>query len=282
MIIPHDSTEIRHQVQNVARHSGYDPARHPHYKQPSTYIASWEGLGKHEGKEDAEDTAHAHAEHYKEHGSLPIHDHDHLRNFAVDAAGLAVTQHHHFARPRPSSLDVSRYGTPNPIHERPSTTISSASGYHKGYGNSYRKAFLSHYQTAIKQHLGAKVAATIKPAADANYYFKSVTNYTPLIRSLAKAVTNPQPTRRFEFVRDIDVSGTSGTGVPIVGLQFPDGRVAARWVTQKNPNSTELWDSIEDFEQIHGHGGASWVRWLDDEQGRQLAKPVMQQIGKAK
>lgn len=68
--------------------------------------------------------------------------------------------------------------------------------------------------------------------------------------------------RRFELHRDTDVSGISGIGVVADGVVFPDGRVATRWrgvIAQ-----TCVWDSIEHVEQIHGHGGATRLVWLDE------------------
>jgi hypothetical protein len=67
--------------------------------------------------------------------------------------------------------------------------------------------------------------------------------------------------RRFELLRDIDVSGVSGTGLVAWGVQFPDGKVATRW--NGEIAQTCVWDCIEDVEAIHGHNGATRVKWLD-------------------
>lgn len=75
-----------------------------------------------------------------------------------------------------------------------------------------------------------------------------------------------QPTqmRRFYFERNNDVSGTSGTGMVAEGVQFSDGRVALRWITNAGmPSSTVVYDSIGDAETIHGHGGGTKVVWVD-------------------
>jgi hypothetical protein len=61
----------------------------------------------------------------------------------------------------------------------------------------------------------------------------------------------------FELVRYTDISGVSGTGVVAEGCVFTDGSVALRW-HGANP-STDL-DSIL---AVHGHCGATVVRWLD-------------------
>ena len=65
--------------------------------------------------------------------------------------------------------------------------------------------------------------------------------------------------RTFYLVRDVDVSGVSGTGRPAQGVQFDDGTCAMRWLT--GVNSTGFYNSIEDLIFIHGHNGASKVEW---------------------
>lgn len=64
----------------------------------------------------------------------------------------------------------------------------------------------------------------------------------------------------FELIRDVDVSGVSGTGVIAEGVQFSDGTVALRWVVGSY-RSTSLWTSIEAVLAIHGHGGATYAEW---------------------
>jgi len=69
--------------------------------------------------------------------------------------------------------------------------------------------------------------------------------------------------RRFVLDRAVDVSGVSGTGVVAEGVAFSDGTVALRWVTEW-PTSVVFHDrGIEAVEHVHGHGGATSVRWLD-------------------
>lgn len=69
--------------------------------------------------------------------------------------------------------------------------------------------------------------------------------------------------RRFELFRHTDMSGVSGTGVVAEGIQFSDGSVAVRW-KGANP-STAAWDSLAGVIAVHGHNGATEIRWLDDE-----------------
>jgi hypothetical protein len=65
--------------------------------------------------------------------------------------------------------------------------------------------------------------------------------------------------RTFKLVRTEDVTGVSGTGVVAEGVVFEDGSAAMRWKTETA--STAVYDSIEDVERIHGHGGSTKVRF---------------------
>lgn len=67
--------------------------------------------------------------------------------------------------------------------------------------------------------------------------------------------------RRFELVRDEDVSGLSGTGVVVEGVLWTDGTVSTRWRGQVH--SFGNWNSMENLVSVHGHQGKTWVNWLD-------------------
>lgn len=66
--------------------------------------------------------------------------------------------------------------------------------------------------------------------------------------------------RLFVLVREVDVSGQSGTGIVAEGVEYSDGHVAMRWLTETA--STAFYDSVEDVETIHGHGGVTKVAFL--------------------
>jgi hypothetical protein len=66
---------------------------------------------------------------------------------------------------------------------------------------------------------------------------------------------------RFVLDRREDISGISGTGVVAEGVMFSDGTSVLRWVVGKR--STAVYDCMEDLVAIHGHHGATQVRWLD-------------------
>jgi hypothetical protein len=65
----------------------------------------------------------------------------------------------------------------------------------------------------------------------------------------------------FELVRYTDISGVSGTGIVAEGCVFTDGSVALRWHGD-NP-STAIWPDIDSVLAVHGHCGATVIRWLE-------------------
>jgi hypothetical protein len=67
--------------------------------------------------------------------------------------------------------------------------------------------------------------------------------------------------RRFTLVRTEDVSGVSGTGTVVEGVEFSDGSVVLRWLGPRS--STVFWKNIEDAIGIHGHDGRTTVVWQD-------------------
>lgn len=79
--------------------------------------------------------------------------------------------------------------------------------------------------------------------------------------------------RRFKLVRYEDESGTSGTGVVAVGVEYPDGAVHMQW---RNDDNEDLEtrsngcafkpapDGIEATREIHGHGGKTEVVMIDE------------------
>jgi hypothetical protein len=67
--------------------------------------------------------------------------------------------------------------------------------------------------------------------------------------------------RRFWLDRQTDVSGVSGTGEVAEGIQFTDGSVALRWISATP--CTAVFDRLDQVAAVHGHGGATSIRWLD-------------------
>ena len=68
--------------------------------------------------------------------------------------------------------------------------------------------------------------------------------------------------RRWALVRLEDASGVSGTGVVAWGIEFPDGLCVYRWTTK--PRTTQVAPTPQAIWKIHGHGGKTELRWVDE------------------
>lgn len=69
--------------------------------------------------------------------------------------------------------------------------------------------------------------------------------------------------KRFQLVRDVDVSGVSGTGIVAEGVVWDNNKATVHWFGARQ--SIVQWDSIEDAIAIHGHGGATRFVWIDED-----------------
>jgi len=69
----------------------------------------------------------------------------------------------------------------------------------------------------------------------------------------------PLAPRIFDLVRHRDETGVSGTGKVAEGVLFADGQCVMRWCT--STRSTAIYETIADLIRIHGHNGATQVRW---------------------
>lgn len=76
-------------------------------------------------------------------------------------------------------------------------------------------------------------------------------------------VANKSGPRCFQLVRHIDVSGISGTGVVAEGVEWSDGTVALHW-GGRYPTTTVWPDGVHALLTVHGHNGATTIRWLDE------------------
>lgn len=66
----------------------------------------------------------------------------------------------------------------------------------------------------------------------------------------------------FRLVREVDVTGVSGTGIVAEGVEFSDGTVALRWLSA-NPTSVVFHDhGIASVVAVHGHDGATHIEWV--------------------
>lgn len=68
--------------------------------------------------------------------------------------------------------------------------------------------------------------------------------------------------RRFHLIRKVDHSGVSGTGKVAEGIEWTNGKVDMCWLGTFH--IIEQADSIHVIEAVHGHGGSSYIEWLDE------------------
>ncbi len=77
--------------------------------------------------------------------------------------------------------------------------------------------------------------------------------------------------RRFVLYRHEDECHVSGTGLVAEGIQFSSGRCVIAWLT--DTPSIDVYDSIADIEKVHGHGGKTVVKWVDEGAPDTVARP---------
>ena len=70
--------------------------------------------------------------------------------------------------------------------------------------------------------------------------------------------------RRFVLVRNVDVSGVSGTGVVAEGVRWTNGTASVCW-RGEHPSIVAWPRGMTSVQFVHGHGGNSVVAWLDEE-----------------
>ncbi len=61
----------------------------------------------------------------------------------------------------------------------------------------------------------------------------------------------PHGMRRFTMGREFDYSGVSGTGIVLEGVQFSTGVVVIHWLTPPPRGSISIFDSLQQFLEIH-------------------------------
>ncbi len=67
--------------------------------------------------------------------------------------------------------------------------------------------------------------------------------------------------RRFVLQRDVDKTGTSGTGVVAEGVCFSNGKVALHWLSHLG--AVNVYDSMDVTQALHGHEGSTQIVWVD-------------------
>jgi hypothetical protein len=76
--------------------------------------------------------------------------------------------------------------------------------------------------------------------------------------------------RHFYLQREVDVSGTSGTGIVAIGIILPSGACVLEWLTFHS--SICIYKNVEDVENIHGHNGATKVVMGDPPSDKKTSK----------
>lgn len=71
-------------------------------------------------------------------------------------------------------------------------------------------------------------------------------------------------------MRHKDVSGISGAGVVAVGVVFPNGQVVFQWTSYRS--SIEIYASIDNLIEIHGHSGNTEIIFGDPPVGVTLSE----------
>jgi hypothetical protein len=74
--------------------------------------------------------------------------------------------------------------------------------------------------------------------------------------------STPRIFRRFILSRHEDACGVSGTGLVAEGIEFSSGRCVICWLTLTP--SIAVYENIADVEKVHGHGGKTVIKWLDN------------------
>lgn len=77
--------------------------------------------------------------------------------------------------------------------------------------------------------------------------------------------------RRFLLQRIEDESGVSGSGFVAEGIQFTNGLCSLTWryvngsgVAIGDWSSVAVYSSLDKLNQIHGHGGKTLIRFIDE------------------
>ena len=70
--------------------------------------------------------------------------------------------------------------------------------------------------------------------------------------------------RRFVVVRREDETGISGTGIVAEGVVFWDGTCVIKWTT--DTSSLGIYKSHVEMIHLHGHGGKTFIKWIDEKQ----------------
>lgn len=111
----------------------------------------------------------------------------------------------------------------------------------------------------VAHHFGDRCDDRCQPVSDeeaAKYIWIPEKEY-----DLTSRATDEVP-RRFILIRDEDETGISGTGLVAFGVVFPDGVTVTRW--NSDVAQTCVWQSFDEVDAVHGHGGRTRIEWVDE------------------
>lgn len=78
----------------------------------------------------------------------------------------------------------------------------------------------------------------------------------------------------FHLYRREDITGVSGTGPVVEGVEFTNGWCAIRWISNKS--TLCFYQSLDDVKVIHGHGGRTELVVHDFEPAQRAATTTHQ------
>ena len=81
----------------------------------------------------------------------------------------------------------------------------------------------------------------------------------------------PEGMRRFVMHREFDSSGVSGIGIVLEGVHFSTGVVVVHWLTPPPRGSISVFDSLDQFLDIHVRPHPDNQTVLVFEDGEELA-----------
>ena len=79
--------------------------------------------------------------------------------------------------------------------------------------------------------------------------------------------------RRFVLARHEDITGLSGVGIVAEGVEWRGGTADLHWVTE-HETFVHWPGGVDAILAVHGHNGASVIRWLDAEIQRDIPEPA--------
>lgn len=65
----------------------------------------------------------------------------------------------------------------------------------------------------------------------------------------------------FKLIRDVDITGRSGTGIVAEGVVFSDGLAVLHWL--REPYALGVYESLDALISVHGHEGRTRIEFRE-------------------